>query len=223
MVGTVKVGVDKGCLRLQFPSAVSNKVWGVKQKYLALGLSDTEENRVMAQELANKAQKDMLWNNLDKTLERYKPFNLKNTSEQVKPRTPELLELYSEFIKTVKKPSVGGSTYNKYEVVYLKKIKLCGGADIVADSTKIFDTLKAATAPKEVRNLLDVLHNLLEWCKRRGTVERNTFNPYRSYKQDVPGTSKQSKPKHIIEQDLVEDDDYRGYSPEEAERIIMPF
>jgi integrase len=223
MAGTIAVGVDKGCLRLQFPSAVSKKLWGVKQKYLTLGLSDTKENRVMAQELANKAQKDILWDNLDISLERYKPLNLKKASEQIKSRTPELLELYTEFIKSVKKPSLDRVTYSKYEGNYLNKIKLLGDVDIVTDSTKIFNTLISITTPAQVRNLLDVLHNLLEWCKRRGIVERDIFNPYNSYKQDIPGNSRQSRPKHITEQDLVKDDDYRGYSPEEAEHIINAF
>ena len=223
MAGTVTVGVDKNCLRLQFPSAVSKKNWGIKQKYLALGLSDTPENRARAQELASEAQKDILWNNLDTTLERYKLFKLNEAPEQVKPKTPELLELYTEFIKSVKKSSVAGSTYKNYEIYYLNKLKLCGDADIVADSTKIFDTLIANTKPRKVRVLLDVLYNLLEWCKRRKIVEKDIYNPYRAYKQDAPGYSKQSKPKHIIEQNLVDDDDYRGYSPEEAEHIIEAF
>jgi integrase len=74
MAGTVKVSVDKGCLRLQFPSTVSKKIWNVRQKYLALGLSDTPENRFMAEQLASKAQMDILLGNPDITLEKYKPF-----------------------------------------------------------------------------------------------------------------------------------------------------
>jgi integrase len=220
MAGTVKVGSDKGCLRLQFPSVVSQKVWGTRQKYLALGLSNTPENIAIAQQLASKAQLDLLADNLDKSLERYKPFSLKKASEQIKGKNPELIELYTEFIETVIKPSVDQITYRRYKVTFLNKIKLCSSADIVADSTKIFDTLKIATTPQEVRLILDTLYNLLEWCKRRGIVERDTYNPYRDYKQDAPGKSKQVKPKHIIEQNLVEDDDFRGYSPEEAEHIV---
>ena len=76
MAGTVTVSVDKGCLRLQFPSAVSKKIWNVRQKYLALGLSDTPENRAMAQQLASQAQMDILLGNQDITLEKYNPFAL---------------------------------------------------------------------------------------------------------------------------------------------------
>jgi integrase len=220
MAGTVKVGLDKGCLRLQFPSAVSQKIWKVRQKYLALGLSNTPENMAMAQQLASKAQMDLLSDSLDTTLEKYKPFALKKTSEQIKSKNPELMKLYTEFIENVIKPSVDQNTYMDYKVNFQNLIKLCSGADIVADSTTIFDTLKTATTARQVRRTLGVLHNLLEWCKRRGIVDRDTYNPYRDYKQDAPGKSKQVKPKHIIDQDLVEDDDFRGYSPEEAEHII---
>jgi integrase len=220
MAGTIKIGLDKGCLRLQFPSAVSQKTWGIRQKYLALGLSNTPENMAMAQHLASQAQMDLLSGNLDKTLEKYKPPGFKKTLEPIKAKTPELMELYAEFIETVIKPSVDQNTYKTYEVINWNRINLCSNADIVADSTKIFDTLKIATTPSQVRRTLDILYNLLEWCKRRGIVERDTYNPYREYKQDAPGKSKQVKPKHIIDQDLVEDDDFRGYSPEEAEHIV---
>lgn len=223
MAGIVVVGVDKGCLRLQFPSAVSKKIWNVRQKYKALGLSDTPENRAMAQQLAAKAQMDILSDNLDLTLERYNPFALERILKQVKPKVPGLLELYTEFIETTVKPRVDQVTYRKYEVDCLRLIKLCSSADIVAESTKIFDTVKVATTPEQARKLLDVLHNLLEWCKRRESVERNTYNPYRAYKKDIAEISKKRKPKHIIQQGLVEDEDYRGYSPEEAEYIIEAF
>ena len=220
MRGTVKVGLDKKCLRLQFPSEVSQKIWGVRQKYLALGLSNTPENMAIAQQLASKAQIDLLSDNLDITLERYKPFPLKKTSEQIKSKNPELMELYTEFIETVVKPDVDQVTYRHYKVSYGNQIKLCSSADIVTDSTKIFDTLRRSTTPQQVRIILDVLHNLLEWCKRREIVSRDTYNPYKDYKQDAPGKSKKAKPRHIIEQGLVEDDDFRGYSPEEAEHIV---
>jgi integrase len=157
---------------------------------------------------------------LDITLKKYKPFALEKTSEQIKLKNPELIELYNEFVKTVIKPNVDQVTYKHYTLDYLSILKDCISADIVADSIKIFDALKAATTPQQVRLILDVLYNLLEWCKRREIVEKSTHNPYRAYKKDIPGKSKQARPNHIIEQDLVEDDDYRGYSPEEAEHIV---
>lgn len=227
MAGTVTVGVDKGCLRLQFPSPVSKKIWNVRQKYKSLGLSDTPENRAMAQKLAAKAQMDILSDTLDITLEKYNPLALQNVSKQVKPKIPELLELYTEFVENTIKPGIDKVTlYNNYGGNYLRLIKLCANANIVMDSTKIFDNLKTATTPEVARRMLNVLHNLMEWSKRRGIIERDTYNPYRAYKQDVPGKQKQKRPKHIIEQGLVEDDDYRGYrgySPKEAEYIIEAF
>jgi len=223
MALTARLSVDKGCLRLQFPSAISKKIWNVKQKYLALGLPDSSRNRFIAEEIVATVNRDIFFDKLDITLEKYKPCTLKKTLEQVKPEFSGLLELYTEFIETVKKPGVGQSSYRRYQVTFLNIIKPCASADIVAESTKIFDTVKAATTPEKVRELLDVLYNLLEWCKRREIVKKDTYNPYRSYKQDVPGKSKQVKPKHIIEQDLAQDDDYRGYSPKEAKYIIKAF
>ena len=224
MAGTVTVSVDKGCLRLQFPSAVSKKVWNVRQKYLALGLSDTPENRAMAQQLASKAQLDILLGNPDITLEKYRPFALEKVLEQAKPKIPSLLELYTEFIESVIKPRIDKVTFTRaYVGLYLNILTSCASADIVENSTNIFDKVKAATTPQKARQVLDILYNLLEWCKRREIVKKDTYNPYKSYKQDVPGKPRKVKPKHIIEQGLVEDDDDRGYSPEEAEYITKAF
>jgi integrase len=224
MALTAKVAVDKGCLRLQFPSAISKKVWNVKQKYLALGLPDTSRNRLIAEELVATVNRDIVFDNLDITLEKYKPGTLKETLEQVKPKIPGLLELYTEFIETVMKPKLDTVTFvRKHGGLFLKIVKSCPSVDIVINSKEIFDTVKESTTPTLARSMLDVLYNLMEWCKRRDILKRDTYNPYRDYKQDVPGKSKKVKPKHIREQGLVEDDDYRGYSPEEAEHIIEAF
>ncbi len=77
--GTVTVGVDKGCLRLQFPSDVSLKIWGKKQKYKTLGLSNTPQNKAVAEKLASIAQMDIFSDELDITLEKYNPHLIEKT------------------------------------------------------------------------------------------------------------------------------------------------
>ncbi len=99
MVGTVKVCVDKGCLRLQFPSAASRQIWNVRQKYVALGLSDTPENRVTAQQLAFKAQIDILTGNPDMTLQRYKPFTKKPIDETNSAFSKKTMPIYKLTIR----------------------------------------------------------------------------------------------------------------------------
>jgi integrase len=227
MAGTVKVGVDKNSLRLQFPSAVSQKIWGVRQKYKSLGLSDTLENRLIADRLANDAQLDIAFDRLDPTLKKYSAFALEESSrkaKQIQPKIPELLNLYTQYIEVVIKPRVRKSTFiTTYSGQCLRLIKVCPDANIITDSVKIFEAIKQKTTPYLTRKMLDILYNLLEWCKRKKIVEVNALNPYKAYKKDVPGRGKQKKPKHIIELGLDEDDDFRGYSPQEAEHIIQAF
>jgi integrase len=227
MAGTVKVCTDKNSLRLQFPSAVSQKIWGVRQKYKSLGLSDTAENRLMAKRLADEAQLDIVLDRLDPSLEKYNAFALEKTSEKAKQillKTPKLLDLYLEYTDSVIKQRVRKNTFiSSYCSTYLNLIKLCPNANIVADSVKIFEAINQKTTPPTTRKVLDVLYNLLEWCKRQKIVEENTSNPYRAYKKDVSVGEKQKKPKHIIALGLDEDNDFRGYSHQEAEYIIQAF
>jgi integrase len=223
----VKVAVDKNYLRIQFPSAISQKVWGVRQKYKSLGLIDTPHNRMMAEKIVWEIQRDIYEDSLDPTLEKYNyGATLEKTLEKAKQaqsKTPKLLDLYTKYIESVKKPAIRKATYIICYQGYLPLIELCSAADIVTDSVKIFDAIKQKTTPSRTRLLLDILYNLLEWCKRQKLVNESTVNPYRAYKQDVPGKTIQKKPKHIIKLGAEGDNDFRGYSPEEAEHIIQAF
>jgi uncharacterized membrane protein YfhO len=58
--GIVTVGTDHGYLRIQFPRSVSKTLFGSKnQKYLSLGLLDTQENRETAERIAEVIQEDI--------------------------------------------------------------------------------------------------------------------------------------------------------------------
>ena len=69
----VKVGVDKGTLRIQFSRAISTLLFGVKQKYFYLGLTDTPENWSTANRIAERIQNDIRANKLEKNLNVYSP------------------------------------------------------------------------------------------------------------------------------------------------------
>ena len=222
--GTVTVGTDKGCLRLQFPSSVSKKIWGKTQKYKSLGLSDTPINRAIAEKIASTAQLDILSDNLDLTLERYNPHLLERTSEKIEPKIPGVLTLYEKYIETVVKASVEASTYQRYSGYYLNTLKHCADAHIVKDAIEIRDTIRKLRTDNKTREILDVLFNLMEWAIRNKVLPRGTENPYRELKQDVRGKTKYKKPKRMLENEMNTDsEDYRGYSPEEARAIIEEF
>jgi hypothetical protein len=226
MSKTVSVGTDKGCLRLQFTSSVSQKFWGKKKKYKSLKLKDTTENRAVAEDIAYKARQDIYNDNFDASLKRYNPLALQESSKQINSKIPTLIELYLQYIEAVKKPTLTKASYRfPYGGTYLNLIKPCADADIIQDSVLIFDTIKTATTPKMTQKLLNTLFKLLDWCKRRNVVKKETYNPYKDYIQDIPGKSKRQKPPaHIIEQNLEsKDSDYKGFLPQEAEAIIESF
>jgi integrase len=221
--GVVSVSLDKGYLRLQFPTEVSQKVWGKRQKYLSLGLVDSPENRAKANELAAKAQLDILSNTLDDTLQKYKPYNdleeILPTPQKVFPSLRELYDKYCEDVKTGMHPL----TFKRYyRYSHLRTIDLCGEFDI-RDGLKIRDVINANRSKIVTRRTLDLLYNVFEWAIVNELISPDTPNPYRKLKQGVKGSCRQKKPKHLA--GLIEepDDDYRGFEPEEVREIIEGF
>ena len=69
--GTVKVETDKGWLRIRF-------TYQKKRYAFAIGLPDTSLNRKVAQEKARKIELDILSDNFDLTLKKYKPSKTQN-------------------------------------------------------------------------------------------------------------------------------------------------
>ena len=218
--GQVTVGTDGNMLRLQFPSKLSKAIWNTKQKYKALGISDTPANMAKAQQIAAIAQMDILNDSLDITLEKYNPLSLEKTREKVKPDYPKLLDLCSKYFEAMKKPGTAPATQKNYRT-YLRGMEQCADADIIKDALKIRDSIRAVRSPHGTRMALDFIFSTIEWAKRNELILKNTENPYKELKQDVLGKVKQQKPKHIRELlDDKEDNDYRGYSQDEARAII---
>jgi integrase len=218
--GEVTVGTDGNMLRLQFPSKISKAIWNTKQKYKALGISNTPANRAKARQIAAIAQMDILNDSLDITLEKYNPFSLEKTREKVKPDYPKLLDLCTQYFEVIKKPNCAYATQRGYRT-YLRSMEQCADADIIKDTVKIRDSIRAVRSAHSTRRILDFIFKTIDWAKRNGSIPKNAENPYRELKQDVLGKVKQQKPKHIRELlDNEEDNDYRGYSHDEARVII---
>jgi len=192
-----------------------------------LGLTDTPTNQFIAKRIADEAQLDIAFDRLDPTLEKYNYGGALETTlekaKQSRSKTPPLLSLYTQYVESVKKPSIRTSTYIATYQSFLSLIKLCADDDIVKDSVKILKTISQVTTSGRTRQALDILYSLLEWCKRQKIVNESTVNPYKAYKQDVPRGQRKKEPKHIMELGIETDDDFRGYSPQEAEYIIEAF
>lgn len=104
--GSVSVEVFQGRLRLRLP----RQLFGGKQKYLTLGLSDTDVNRRMAEAKAKLIESDIALERFDYTLEKYG-----------KPKAPTLTVV--EAVKPKAKPELDlAQLWERYKEVRSKKV-----------------------------------------------------------------------------------------------------
>jgi integrase len=192
--GLVNVGVDGNILRLQFPSKVSQAIWGKAQKYKSLGLYNTPENMNKAQQIALIAHIDLLEDKFDITLEKYNPFLLEKTIEQVKPDMPGVLELCKKHFEVKIKPNIEAATQRNYKL-YLNTIQECDNYDIIKDAVKIRDSIrKVRTAPR-TKKILSFIYETIQWGKRNELIPKNVENPYKELQEGRCRQSKLSKTK----------------------------
>ena len=221
--GTVNVGIDGNMLRLQFPSKVSQAIWGKAQKYKSLGLYNTPENMNKARQIAFFAQMDLLEDNLDVTLEKYNPFLLEKTVEKVKPDLPGVLELCKKHFEVKIKPNIEVGSQRQYRS-YLNAMQECANYDIIKDAVKIRDSIQKVTTAPRTKRILSFIYETIQWGKRNELIPKNVENPYKELQEDVVGKTNYQKPKHILELSKEEDDkDYRAYSHHEAIAILEKF
>lgn len=221
--GVVSVGIDGNMLRLQFPSSVSQTIWGTRQKYKALGLPNTPENMAKAKEIAAIAESDILKDELDISLEKYNPRALTKTIEKIQPNLPKLLEFCARYFEEIVKPTIAPGTQRRYKG-YLKGMEQCSDADIIKDAVQIKDSIRAVRNASATRKILNLIYKVVQWGKRNGLIPKSAENPYKELTQDVIGQKKYEKPKHIqalLDED--DDDDYRAFSKGEAIEIIERF
>lgn len=93
--GSVKIKVSNGRLQLVFS-------WGGKRRYLSLELSDSKTNRKLAEMKARAIELDIVSDNFDETLEKYKPQSVRSrvvSASSVAPAQPNLDELWTQYVE----------------------------------------------------------------------------------------------------------------------------
>ena len=200
--GSVSVGADKGWLRLSW------RVSG-KRYYLTLGLPDDRVNRAIAQQKALAIEKDILYNEFDPTLDKYR-----QPSEDSDGLTAvELFEKYVEF----KRQNLDARTIEKYVglVGHLKRIFKKTQANVLSEDQAFTfrDRLVKELAPITVRERLAMLRSAWEWGRKRRLV---TENPWTDVKIKVPP---KAKPKPFTAWEIQQiikgfrdDSDYQHYA-----------
>jgi integrase len=223
ITGKVNVGIDGNMLRLQFPSKVSQAIWGKPQKYKSLGLFNTPENRRKAEDIALIAQMDLLQDNFDISLEKYSPFLLEKTIEKIEPDFPKVLELCTKHYKVKKEQNVEVATQQNHKY-YLNSMQECANYDIIKDAVKIRDSIRKVRTAPQTKTILSFIYETVRWAQRNELMPKNVVNPYKELQEDVVGKPNRQKPKHIQEISEEENDNsYRGFSYKEAVAVVEKF
>lgn len=211
----VRVGTDKGSLRLQFSSRISQKFYGKKQAYKGLGRSDTPENRQWAEGIARRIQADIDHPDglFDPTLIKY--LEIKAMASVIQLPTakpiPKLGELWEDYInwKRNTKQITETTFLNNYSHRY--KNFLAPWLDKELTENTANDLIRdLANRNKSKDTIQKLFYALSQICQRNGITDY-FFDIKKHY--TIPKKSKQ----------LQEAEDYRAYTVAERDLIIDSF
>lgn len=219
--GQIKVTVDKGYLRLQFPSALSRQLYGKRQFFKSLGRQDTPQNREWSERVASRIQADLDHPDCEKlfdpSLSKY--FDVKVTNIVLHPLNNNKLKLkdiWLEFVEYKRKSGKISETtyqtrYNRTFANWLKPyMNECLSYELAEKI--LFELLDSGANKANIKKLISALKEACDRAVNRGSINRNFFaNLGENIK--FPRRSKQ----------LVEEEDYRAYSLQERDTIIQAF
>ncbi len=160
--GSVAVRSLDGRLRL---------VWSHcgKRYYLAVGLDDTPENRTIAEYKAKTIERDLLLDNFDSTLNRYRPQVIDGLTA---------LDLFDRWI-AMKRRSVDGKTIEKYQALKSKLTNLLKGRNaelLPRDCDRVLRQLSNELQPITLLDRLSILRACWKWGMSQGFVKENAWS-----------------------------------------------
>jgi len=238
--GSISVGSDRGVLRIQFPSNLSQEIWGLKQKYLYLDLPDNDQNRLIAELLVRDILLDIQNAYLDATLERYlsaleayrpkpvrqEPNVLENVLENVVNKVlgrhtlSSLFEQYLDYkSELLEETTIELSYRRRYAPAFAK----C--PQNLHDGLKIQKYLMQNHSSSKAKRMISVIANMVEWAKLNRLLPPNFLNVYKQYRDDIKVVVKRETAQTIqkmIHAGIIEEPELecRAFSAEEANAII---
>ncbi|WP_228038278.1 Arm DNA-binding domain-containing protein [Nostoc sp. LEGE 12450] len=209
--GSVSIINSNGRIQLRFHYAG-------KRHYLSTGWLDTPASRKLAKLKAAEIEKDILYEQLDETLAKYKPASSLSTVTPVtpiqkpKPQLDELWDKYSEF----KKPQVSPSTYAKDFSKHRNHIAKLPTRSL-DEASAIRDHLLSNLTPDAAKRCLTQLKACCNWAMEEGLIDTN---PFAAMKIKVPkGTSEEQdinpfnkEERNLIIRTFASDRHYRHYT-----------
>jgi len=199
-----KVGIEsfRDTIRLRLP----RHLFEGKQKYIYLGLPDTDINRKFAESKARVIEDDILKERFDYTLEKYTgkaPPQL-TVVQTIRPSL-SIQELWQRFY-TSKKSELKAKTQEKYENFTRLFEKL--GDRPLEDAIAIKQKLTEITTTDRTRDALTYLNAAAKWGLKHGLVNSNPFD---GMAQAMPKPNYMTDPKPD------------AFSEEEMHRVIQAF
>lgn len=199
--GTPSVESFQGRLRIRFRA-------NGQQKAFALGLADNSENRLRGEAIARQMTLDLLADNFDSTLSKYKPQSFLTVIETIKPKTElnllTLWQKYTEFRSNQVEATTLAINYTRVEN-HLKKLPLAS----LEDAVLIRDFLIANNSPYTTKRILTQINAACNWGLKSKLI---SANPFYGLAQEISLTK-----------NTADSLDIDPFSKEEREEILQAF
>ncbi|MDZ8055493.1 MAG: tyrosine-type recombinase/integrase [Aulosira sp. ZfuVER01] len=216
----IRVGSDKGSLRLQFSTRISQKFYSKRQAYKGLGRRDTPENLQWANQIAAQIQADIDrtdGSSFDPTLAKYLEIKQLTTINQFSnpPQPPKLGQLWHEFVDwKLQTKQIQKSTYKKNFIVYHNLIKEFLDLELNLDTANslIQHLLLKQSNLQQIKKLFCLLSNM---CQRAISNQQLTADYFIEIKKTYNIPKKSQK--------ISELEDYRAYNIQERDLIVESF
>jgi integrase len=206
--GSIAISADGGRLRLQFPRSWFEG----QQKYLSLGIPDTEDNRLHAQNLAREIGWAYLQGKFDPTLESYRPKTYQPETI-VELTIAQLWTQYCEY----KSRSLKAASVHYLANTLGRHITNSPHQQITA-ALEIRGWLLGVTTPEMARRIVHSLATAVSWGIKHQLIP--SHNPFRGMAEDIRVT--RSEPtanafspgeKHRCLKTFYASDRYSFYAP----------
>lgn len=212
--GSVKIKVSNDRLQLVFSC-------GGKRHHLSLGLSDSQTHRKLAKMKARAIELDIVSDNFDETLEKYKTQFTRSSITPITPTPPtlpsldQLWEQYVEF----KRPSVLPNDLAKKLGTAERVITRQLPTRSLEDAVQIRDWVVAHKPANAAKRLITQLSSCCDWATKSNLIEVNPFSgmakelklPKNGKKQQIDPFTQQERDKII--QAFTANQYYGHYGP----------
>ncbi len=220
--GRIKIGVDKGWLRLQFPSALSRQLYGRRQFFKGLGRKDDPESRHWAERIAARIQADIDHPDseqlFDPTFVKY--FDVKISTNfislPVVNNALKLQDFWLEFVEyKLRIGAISETTYKtRHNGMFARWLKPYMDESLSYELAEkiLFDLLQSGVNKENLKKLILALKQAGDRAVNQGHISRNFF----------ANLAENIKPAKRSNQ-LIQEEEYKAYSLAERNIIIEAF